>query len=146
MLHPPNQKSNLFTTSSVLVWLVELLGVSYVFLPPPPPFNSFPVLTPLNLRPKQLLLLLTESRSFFKPPTQTFRSMLVGICIRILLGNDSDNTIGSWSGAFRAGLEIYRDGGLRGLFQGHSATLLRVFPYAAIKFMAYDQVHFVSEV
>lgn len=38
MLHPPNQKSNPFTTSSVLVWLVELLGVSYVFLPP---FNTF---------------------------------------------------------------------------------------------------------
>src|SRR5229473_7029361 len=28
-----------------------------------------------------------------------------------------------------------------GLFQGHSATLLRIFRYAAIKFMAYDQVH-----
>ena len=28
-----------------------------------------------------------------------------------------------------------------GLFQGHSATLLRIFPYAAVKFMAYDQVH-----
>ncbi|KAG6920136.1 hypothetical protein DXG01_004902 [Tephrocybe rancida] len=48
---------------------------------------------------------------------------------------------GSWSGAFRAGAEIYHDAGLRGLFQGHSATLLRIFPYASIKFMAYDQVH-----
>jgi len=28
-----------------------------------------------------------------------------------------------------------------GLFQGHSATLLRIFPYAAVKFMAYDHVH-----
>jgi solute carrier family 25 protein 16 len=27
-----------------------------------------------------------------------------------------------------------------GLFQGHTATLLRVFPYAAIKFVAYDQI------
>jgi len=52
---------------------------------------------------------------------------------------------GSWSGALRAGKEIYKCGGFRGLFQGHSATLLRVFPYAAIKFMAYDQVHFVSD-
>ena len=51
---------------------------------------------------------------------------------------------GSWTGAFRAGLAIYRDGGVRGLFQGHSATLLRIFPYAAIKFMAYDQWRFVS--
>ena len=51
---------------------------------------------------------------------------------------------GSWSGAFRAGTQLYRDGGVRGLFQGHSATLLRIFPYAAIKFMAYDQVHNAS--
>jgi solute carrier family 25 protein 16 len=27
-----------------------------------------------------------------------------------------------------------------GLYQGHSATLLRIFPYAAIKFMAYEQL------
>ncbi|KAG6844386.1 hypothetical protein H0H87_007290 [Tephrocybe sp. NHM501043] len=48
---------------------------------------------------------------------------------------------GSWSGAFRAGAEIYHNTGLRGLFQGHSATLFRIFPYAGIKFMAYDQAH-----
>ncbi|GLB37842.1 putative mitochondrial carrier (TC 2.A.29) family protein [Lyophyllum shimeji] len=48
---------------------------------------------------------------------------------------------GSLRGAFCAGVQIYREGGVRGLFQGHSATLLRIFPYAAIKFMAYDQVH-----
>lgn len=47
---------------------------------------------------------------------------------------------GSWSGAFRAGAQIYGDGGFLALFQGHSATLLRIFPYAAIKFMAYDQI------
>ncbi|KAG6873545.1 hypothetical protein C0995_014415 [Termitomyces sp. Mi166 len=47
---------------------------------------------------------------------------------------------GSWSGAFRAVGEIYRNAGVRGLFQGHSATLLRIFPYAGIKFMAYDQM------
>lgn len=51
---------------------------------------------------------------------------------------------GSWTGAFRAGRAIYRDGGVRGLFQGHSATLIRIFPYAAIKFMAYDQLRSVS--
>ena len=48
---------------------------------------------------------------------------------------------GTWSGAFRAGTQIHKDSGVLGLFQGHSATLLRIFPYAAIKFMAYDQVH-----
>jgi len=57
---------------------------------------------------------------------------------------DFQKYAGTWSGAFKAGSEIYRSGGMRGLLQGHSATLLRVFPYAAIKFMAYDQVRHVS--
>ncbi|KAI0312722.1 mitochondrial carrier domain-containing protein [Amylostereum chailletii] len=48
---------------------------------------------------------------------------------------------GSWSGAYRAGSRIYSETGMRGLLQGHSATLFRVFPYAAVKFIAYDQVH-----
>ncbi|KAG1905158.1 mitochondrial carrier domain-containing protein [Suillus fuscotomentosus] len=52
---------------------------------------------------------------------------------------DFQKYAGTWTGAYRAGLAIYRDGGARGLLQGHSATLLRIFPYAAIKFMAYDQ-------
>ncbi|KIM63496.1 hypothetical protein SCLCIDRAFT_117298 [Scleroderma citrinum Foug A] len=52
---------------------------------------------------------------------------------------DFQKYAGSWTGALRAGLAIYGNGGVRGLFQGHSATLLRIFPYAAIKFMAYDQ-------
>lgn len=39
---------------------------------------------------------------------------------------------------------IYRTTGIRGLFQGHSATLLRIFPYAGIKFMAYDTLERVS--
>jgi solute carrier family 25 (mitochondrial carrier protein), member 16 len=47
----------------------------------------------------------------------------------------------SWTGMFKAAQVIYRDFGVRGLLQGHSATLLRIFPYAAIKFMAYDQIH-----
>lgn len=36
--------------------------------------------------------------------------------------------------------EIYRQQGTAGLFRGHSATLLRVFPYAGIKFLAYEQI------
>ncbi|KAF8893901.1 mitochondrial carrier domain-containing protein [Infundibulicybe gibba] len=56
---------------------------------------------------------------------------------------DFQKYAGSWSGAYRAGHDIYVNGGLRGLFQGHSATLLRIFPYAAIKFMAYDEVHHI---
>ena len=52
----------------------------------------------------------------------------------------TQSALGSWSGAFRAVSKIYNEGGVRGLLQGHSATLLRIFPYAAIKFMAYDQI------
>ncbi|KAI0035378.1 mitochondrial carrier domain-containing protein [Vararia minispora EC-137] len=54
---------------------------------------------------------------------------------------DFQKYAGSWSGAFRAGAQIFHEMGVRGLLQGHSATLLRVFPYAGIKFLAYDQVH-----
>lgn len=39
--------------------------------------------------------------------------------------------------------DIYRDEGPLGLFRGHSATLIRIFPYAAIKFLAYEQVRAV---
>ncbi|KAF9431206.1 hypothetical protein BGZ94_006887 [Podila epigama] len=46
---------------------------------------------------------------------------------------------GTLTGVFKAGRDIHRTFGLQGLFQGNSATLLRIFPYAAIKFMAYEQ-------
>ncbi|KAK3842843.1 MAG: mitochondrial carrier domain-containing protein [Linnemannia gamsii] len=46
---------------------------------------------------------------------------------------------GTWTGVFKAARDIHRSGGVRGLFQGNSATVLRIFPYAAIKFMAYEQ-------
>ncbi|RDX52395.1 mitochondrial carrier [Lentinus brumalis] len=52
---------------------------------------------------------------------------------------DFQKYAGTWSGAFRAAAQIYRENGVRGLFQGHSATLFRIFPYAAINFMTYDQ-------
>lgn len=47
---------------------------------------------------------------------------------------------GSWSGLAMAMRDINRFEGARGLYKGHSATLLRIFPYAAIKFLAYEQV------
>ena len=47
---------------------------------------------------------------------------------------------GSWFGVVTAMRDIQRGEGLRGLFRGHSATLLRIFPYAAIKFAAYEQI------
>ena len=36
--------------------------------------------------------------------------------------------------------DINSQEGMRGLFRGHSATLLKIFPYAGIKFLAYEQV------
>ena len=46
---------------------------------------------------------------------------------------------GSWVGVVSAVRDIQRSEGLAGLFRGHSATLLRIFPYAAVKFVAYEQ-------
>ncbi|KAF8944400.1 hypothetical protein BGZ47_004299 [Haplosporangium gracile] len=46
---------------------------------------------------------------------------------------------GTWTGVFKAARDIHKAGGVHGLFQGNSATVLRIFPYAAIKFMAYEQ-------
>ncbi|KAJ1959498.1 coenzyme A transporter [Dipsacomyces acuminosporus] len=47
---------------------------------------------------------------------------------------------GTHFGLFKAGTAIYREYGIRGLFQGHSMQLARIFPYAAIKFMTYEQL------
>ena len=70
------------------------------------------------------------------------------VCINFALVREASTRpnvrpAGSWSGMVNAVRHIYRDTGIRGLFQGHSATLLRIFPYAVIKFMAYDQMHWV---
>ncbi|CAG8500488.1 3555_t:CDS:2 [Paraglomus brasilianum] len=46
---------------------------------------------------------------------------------------------GSWLGVFQVARQLYILDGYRGLFQGHSATLIRIFPYAAVKFVAYEQ-------
>jgi len=46
---------------------------------------------------------------------------------------------GSMDGLCRAVRHIYSIDGVRGFYQGHSATLLRIFPYAAIKFITYEQ-------
>jgi solute carrier family 25 protein 16 len=50
---------------------------------------------------------------------------------------------GSWLGFATAIRGIYRHDGALGLFRGHSATLLRIFPYAGIKFLAYEQIRHV---
>ncbi|KAJ6129025.1 hypothetical protein N7471_010242 [Penicillium samsonianum] len=50
---------------------------------------------------------------------------------------------GSWTGLAAAIRDIKRTEGVRGLYRGHSVTLLRIFPYAAIKFLAYEQIRAV---
>ncbi|ODV83173.1 hypothetical protein CANARDRAFT_30260 [[Candida] arabinofermentans NRRL YB-2248] len=47
---------------------------------------------------------------------------------------------GSFKGMIQTIKLIYKDSGFKGLYQGHSATLLRIFPYAAIKFVCYEQI------
>uniref|UniRef100_L2GBJ8 Mitochondrial thiamine pyrophosphate carrier 1 n=1 Tax=Colletotrichum fructicola (strain Nara gc5) TaxID=1213859 RepID=L2GBJ8_COLFN len=47
---------------------------------------------------------------------------------------------GSWFGVATAMKDIKSHEGVLGLFRGHSATLLRIFPYAGIKFLAYEQI------
>ncbi|KAL2826673.1 mitochondrial carrier domain-containing protein [Aspergillus cavernicola] len=50
----------------------------------------------------------------------------------------------SWSGLFDAMKDIRQmHGGISALFKGHSATLLRIFPYAGINFLAYEQIRAV---
>lgn len=47
---------------------------------------------------------------------------------------------GQWMGVWHATKDIHNQFGVTGLFKGHAATLLRIFPYAAIKFVAYEQI------
>ncbi|KXH68356.1 hypothetical protein CSAL01_11031 [Colletotrichum salicis] len=47
---------------------------------------------------------------------------------------------GSWFGVVTAMKDIRSHEGFTGLYRGHSATLLRIFPYAGIKFLAYEQI------
>ncbi|CCG81220.1 Mitochondrial carrier protein LEU5 [Taphrina deformans PYCC 5710] len=46
---------------------------------------------------------------------------------------------GQWLGVWHAARDIHDQFGISGLFKGHAMTLLRIFPYAAIKFVAYEQ-------
>lgn len=46
---------------------------------------------------------------------------------------------GSFRGMAKGIQEIWHTENFAGLYRGHTATLARIFPYAAIKFMAYEQ-------
>ncbi|ODV88887.1 hypothetical protein CANCADRAFT_32336 [Tortispora caseinolytica NRRL Y-17796] len=63
--------------------------------------------------------------------------------VKILFQTSNEDFLqyrGSLKGTARAISRIYRDSGVYGLFQGHSVTIVRIMPYAAIKFVAYEQV------
>ena len=107
--------------------------------------REIPTGTLNHIRQRLWLHHLIEWKYFFRHPIQIFKNTQACTQLSRRLHWPMDlPTLGSWSGAYNAGRDIYKSGGMRGLLQGHSATLLRVFPYAAIKFMAYDQVHYVS--
>ncbi|EFW17724.1 mitochondrial carrier protein [Coccidioides posadasii str. Silveira] len=48
-----------------------------------------------------------------------------------------------WNGLFKAARDIQKTYGIPALFKGHSATLVRIFPYASINFLAYEQLRAV---
>lgn len=45
-----------------------------------------------------------------------------------------------WLCSFRIG----REQGIRGVYKGHQATLLRIFPYAALNYACFEQYKRVS--
>ncbi len=49
------------------------------------------------------------------------------------------NPVGKVHGVFGAVRHIYLTSGVKGLFRGHSATMARIFPYAAINFAAFER-------
>lgn len=44
-----------------------------------------------------------------------------------------------WDGLTKAARDIQKSYGVSALFKGHSASLVRIFPYASINFLAYEQ-------
>ena len=100
---------------------------------------------PSTFQAKTVVAPLDRVKILFQASNPEYQKYAGGSCselVRLTLTRSlCPNFEGTWSGAFRAGTHIYKDSGVLGLFQGHSATLLRIFQYAAVKFMAYDQVH-----
>lgn len=47
---------------------------------------------------------------------------------------------GQFFGVFKALRVIYRESGVYGLFRGHSAMLIRIFPYAAVNYYSYERL------
>ncbi|KAF7596737.1 RNA-binding ATPase activator esf2 [Aspergillus hancockii] len=85
-----------------------------------------------------------DSRSARRPTTGDAKTVVAPLDrVKILFQASNPQFAkytGSWFGLVSAVRDIKRHEGPRGLYKGHSATLLRIFPYAAIKFLAYEQI------
>lgn len=118
--------SRAWNTSYAPASPVVSLDVPYVS--PPSPLKYIPLTTPT-------------------PPPKQAKTLIAPLDrVKILFQASSPQFAkysGSWLGAANALRDITRTEGVTGLFRGHSATLLRIFPYAAIKFVAYEQVRAV---
>lgn len=57
--------------------------------------------------------------------------------VKIMFQTDTTKPF-TWKAAWGTGRDIYMTQGLRGLWRGHSATLLRVAPYSATSFAVFD--------
>ena len=51
--------------------------------------------------------------------------------------------LGKFTGVFGSVKRIYSQSGFLGLYRGHSATIARIFPYAAINFAAFEKFKLV---
>lgn len=84
---------------------------------------------------------LQRSRQLIKQQAKTVVAPLDRVKILFQASNPQfARYTGSWFGVVTAMRDINRQDGMRGLFRGHSATLLKIFPYASIKFLAYEQL------
>ncbi|GAA5972311.1 hypothetical protein JCM8115_005967 [Rhodotorula mucilaginosa] len=147
------------STSSVTLEDATTLAPTRLPRPPPPPPASSSsssaaaaAAEPTTTRPRKRAKLDRDSLQYAL--TSGFAGGIAGCVaktsvapldrVKILFQTrnpDYQKYAGTWTGVFRASRDIYAETGIRGLLQGHSATLIRIFPYAAIKFMAYDQIH-----
>lgn len=62
--------------------------------------------------------------------------------VKILFQGSNPNVMhykNSWTGPFQAVWYLYQHDGVRSIYKGHAATLLRIFPYAALNFYCFDR-------
>ncbi|KAG0739770.1 hypothetical protein G6F57_008121 [Rhizopus arrhizus] len=82
----------------------------------------------------------TTAQPTIKLQTPKRKEQSIEYIIKSGLAGGIAGCLGRFIGVFEAGKHIFNKNGVMGLFQGHSVTLVRIFPYAAIKFVAYEQI------